>query len=151
MKTGECKSNLRLDDELINRIMMIPLGYSGKRIIIYFWIGVGAALFLRSVPIIGQASFWGARAAWYGSIIAYCFFFLHRYRVASRRKEIVGKLGLLKKIQNREKLDIVDYKAVEYVLWSISVSKEMTNYRIIIIFSILALMAGAYFDFIKIS
>jgi hypothetical protein len=140
------KSNIKLDKALIERISNIPKGYSNFRIYFYFWLGIVAAILLRAVPLIGSFEPLWAKISWYASILGYSFFFLHRYNVSTRRKRVVRKLDLLKKIENHEPLDIIDYHALTYILWSLSVSKEKLNYMIILIFSFIAICLGLIID-----
>lgn len=125
---------------------LIPVGYSKFRIEFIFWLGITSAVLLRAAKLIDPFSSSLGKLAWYTAVIGYIFFFIHRLQVSTRRKNVVEQLELLKKVENQEKLNDLDYKALKYILWSIHISKERINYIFIIIFSFVAVLAGLYID-----
>jgi hypothetical protein len=101
---------------------------------------------LRSIIIADYYSvFWG-KAIWYLGITGYLWFFAHRYRVARRRFGVIKDLNLLEKIRTRKKLSEKDYEGLEYLLWSLSVSKERANYYVISVFSVIAIALSLILD-----
>lgn len=142
------KKTSKITKEKIEEIKKIPIGYPKLTIEFYFWIGLISALLLRATYLLEPFNALSAKLAWYVGIGGYMLFFIHRHRVSVRRKNTVKSLGLLEKIKNHEKLDIVDYNALEYVLWSLSVSKEKLNYVIIIIFSCFAIISALTLEFL---
>ncbi|OGI08162.1 MAG: hypothetical protein A2Y40_08035 [Candidatus Margulisbacteria bacterium GWF2_35_9] len=137
-----------INRELIETIKKIPVGYSRFIIESFFWIGIVSAILLRLTYILEHYNPIWSKTAWYVGVLGYTLFFMHRYRVSARRKNTIRHLDLLKKIKNQEKLDEVDYNALEYVLWSISVSKEKLNYLIILVFSFIAVALALILEFI---
>jgi hypothetical protein len=124
----------------------IPRGYGIPVINLYFWIGLVSAILLRSIIIADYYSvFWG-KAIWYLGITGYLWFFAHRYRVARRRFSVIRDLNLLEKIRTRKKLSEKDYEGLEYLLWSLSVSKERANYYVISVFSVIAIALSLILD-----
>lgn len=73
-------------------------------------------------------------------------FFAHRFRVSKRRTRVLKDLNLLQKIKTGQKLNDEDIKGLEYVLWSLSVSKEKQNYLIISVFSVIAIALSLAMD-----
>ena len=125
----------------------IPPGYSMFVIKLFFWVGLISALLFRLVIIADHFSDFSARVLWYLGVFGYLFFFIHRYNIAKRRFNVIKELDILEKIQKRKTLTDTDYRALNYVLWSISVSKERLNYLIIFVFSIIAIIISLMLDF----
>lgn len=129
-----------------NPTFEIPHGYGMAVINLYFWIGLVSAIMLRSIIIADHYSiFWG-KAIWYLGITGYLWFFTHRYRVAKRRSGVIKDLGLLEKVRTRQKLTEKDFEGIEYLLWSLYVSKERVNYFVILVFSIIAIALSLSLD-----
>ncbi|MDQ1275366.1 MAG: hypothetical protein QG610_939 [Euryarchaeota archaeon] len=124
----------------------IPRGYGMPVINMYFWIGLVSAILLRSIIIADHYSvFWG-KTIWYIGVAGYLWFFTHRYHIAKRRFGVVQDLNLLEKVRTRQKLSEKDLEGLEYLLWSLSVSKERANYFIISVFSVLAITLSLSLD-----
>lgn len=140
------KEKMEIDQELLEQIKRIPVGYSHFRIEFFFWIGVVSAILLRGVKLTADVFPVFSRVGWYVAVIGYCFFFLHRLKVSNKRKSAIKQLDLLNKIKNKEPLNMIDYDALNYVLWSLSVSKEKMNYFIILAFSVVAIVVGLIVD-----
>ena len=124
----------------------IPKGYSLKRIQFYFWLGLVSAVFLRLIIIADYYSGIMSKALFYLGVIGYLVFFAHRYHIASRRVGVLTNLELLKKIENRTPLTDEDYHGLQYIMWSLSVSKERMNYLVIFAFSIIAIVLSLALD-----
>jgi hypothetical protein len=123
-----------------------PHRYSMSVINLYFWIGLISAVLLRGIIIADHYSiFWG-KAVWYIGVAGYLWFFTHRYHIAQRRFGVVKDLNLLEKVKNRQKLSDKDLEGLEYLLWSLSISKERINYLIISVFSIIAIILSLSLD-----
>lgn len=124
----------------------IPHGYGMPVIKLYFWVGLISAILLRSIIIADHYSiFWG-KAIWYLGIAGYLWFFTHRYNVAKRRFGVIKDLNLFEKIKSGQTLSEKDLEGLEYILWSLSVSKERTNYLIISVFSVIAIAISLGLD-----
>ncbi|AKB38463.1 hypothetical protein MSSAC_3873 [Methanosarcina siciliae C2J] len=113
---------------------------------LYFWVGLVSAILLRGIIIADHYSvFWG-KAIWYLGVTGYLWFFTHRYHIAKRRFSVVKDLDLLEKVRTRQKLSEKDLEGMEYLLWSLSVSKERANYLIITVFSVIAIALSLCLD-----
>ena len=124
----------------------IPEGYSSFAIQAYFLLGIASAFSLRAILIANHYYPLLAKFFWYFGIIGYLIFFLHRYEIAQRRYRLIKQLDLLNKIECCTALDPEVLKALKYVLWSVSISKERLNYMIISAFSIVAIAIALLLD-----
>jgi len=79
--------------------------------------------------------------------VGYLWFFAHRYHFGKRRFGVIRDLGLLGKIDRREALTEEDFEGLNYIMWSISVSKERLNYLVIFAFSVIAIVLSLALDF----
>lgn len=127
-------------------IFEVPRRYGMPVINLYFYIGLISAILLRSIIIANHYSvFWG-KAIWYIGVVGYLWFFTHRHHIAKRRFGVVKNLDLLEKVRNRQKLSDKDLEGLEYLLCSLSVSKERANYLIISVLSIIAIIVSLSLD-----
>ena len=124
----------------------IPKGYRISVIKMYFWVGLISALLLRLVIIADHYGDFYARVLWYLGVLGYLWFFAHRYHIGKRRFGVIRDLGLLEKIENREPLTEDDFEGLNYVMWSLSVSKERLNYLVIFAFSVIAILVSLVLD-----
>ena len=125
----------------------IPKGYRMPVIKMYFWVGLVSALLLRLVIIADHYGDVYARVLWYLGVLGYLWFFAHRYHIGKRRYGVIRDLGLLEKIERREALTEEDFEGLNYVMWSLSVSKERLNYLVIFTFSVIAIVLSLALDF----
>lgn len=124
----------------------VPQGYSLRRIQFYFWLGMISAILLRLIIIADYYNGVMAKALFYLGVMGYLVFFAHRYHVATRRVGVLRNLELLKKVEEKRPLSDQDYEGLEYIMWSLSVSKERLNYLVIFAFSILAIAGSLILD-----
>jgi len=124
----------------------IPEGYSMVVIKLYFWVGLISAILLRAILIADHYSDFIARVLWYLGVLGYMWFFAHRYHIAKRRFGVIKDLNLLGKIQTQEPLTEKDFEGLNYIMWSISVSKERLNYLVIFTFSVIAIILSLVLD-----
>ena len=124
----------------------VPEGYSLKRIQFYFWVGLLSAVFLRLIIIADYYNGILAKSLFYLGVLGYLLFFAHRYHIATRRVGVLRNLELLDKIEKRSSLSEEDYRGLEYIMWSLSVSKERMNYLVIFAFSIIAIVLSLALD-----
>ncbi|AKB76926.1 hypothetical protein MSHOH_0443 [Methanosarcina horonobensis HB-1 = JCM 15518] len=113
---------------------------------LYFWVGLISAILLRSIIVADHYSiFWG-KAIWYLGVAGYLWFFTHRYHIAKRRFGVIKDLNLFEKVRTRQKLSEKELEGLEYLLWSLSVSKERANYFVISVFSVIAIALSLSLD-----
>jgi len=124
----------------------IPRGYGMSVIKLYFWVGLVSAVLLRVIIIADHYSAFYAKVIWYLGVAGYLWFFMHRYHIAKRRFSVISDLELLKKIRNQQKLSEKDIEGLDYLLWSLSVSKERSNYLVISVFSVISIVLSLILD-----
>ncbi|MDP2217061.1 MAG: hypothetical protein Q8J68_07250 [Methanolobus sp.] len=125
----------------------IPRANSLRTVQFYFWLGIISAIFIRMVIIADHYSGLMSKAFFYLGVIGYFVFFAHRYRIATRRVGVLNDLELLRKVEERRPLNENDYEGLEYIVRSISLSKERLNYLVIIVFSLIAIFLSLTLDF----
>ena len=113
-------------------------------VLLFLWIGLTAAICIRSLMLISRHSPEAAEWVWRFAMLCYTIFFGYRYIIGKRRKSIVRDNKLIDEMEKVEDLDPDTRQAVLYVLNSIMRSKELFNYAFICILSIVALL----FDFL---
>jgi hypothetical protein len=86
------------------------------------------------------------RLFWYLGVVGNMLFFLFRAYITHRRKRLILELNLLQKLKVENGLCPQDYQAIGYVLSSLVASKEMWNYAIIFVFSVLAILWDLWFE-----
>jgi len=113
---------------------------------LYFWVGLISATLLRAILIADHYSDLLSRVLWYLGVIGYMWFFAHRYHIARRRFGVIKDLNLLGKIRMHEPLTEKDFEGLNYIMWSLSVSKERLNYLVIFTFSVIAIILSLVLD-----
>ncbi|MGV1100557.1 hypothetical protein ACUUL3_14270 [Thiovibrio sp. JS02] len=110
-------------------------------IYLFLIIGLLSAVAFRLLTIVN--TFYPAllRPLWYFGVIGYILFFAYRYHISEKRKKAIRENRLLEKIRAAAPLDREDRELIEYVLSSISKSKENINYLFIFALSIVAVAA----------
>ena len=124
----------------------VPEGYSMTIIKLYFWVGLISAILFRAIIIADYYSGVLSKVFWYVGVVGYLFFFAHRYHIAKRRFGVIRDLNLLEKIKSRDQLTEEDFEGLNYVMWSLSVSKERLNYLVIFAFSVIAIALSLMLD-----
>ncbi|KXS42650.1 hypothetical protein HWN40_05745 [Methanolobus zinderi] len=135
-----------MTESVSNLINNVPRGCSMRKIQFYFWLGLVSAVLLRLIIIADYYNGIMAKALFYLGVMGYLIFFAHRYHIATRRVGVLRNLELLKKVEERRTLSDKDYEGLEYIMWSLSVSKERMNYLVIFAFSILAIAGSLVLD-----
>jgi len=114
-----------------------------------FLVGLIATLAYRIIVILNYYSDLWVEIAWYVGTIGFIWYFAHRYRVENRRDNLVEKLELASKIQNKKELSNDDRDALVYILKGLKTSLAKWNYIAIFAISFLALFYAVYLDFLK--
>ena len=104
-----------------------------------FAVGLAGAVSLRLILLADAYRPELIRLFWYLGVVGNMFFFLFRSYITIRRTRLIKDLELLKKLEDGSPLDATEYKAVKYLVASLKVSKELWNYAVITIFSLLAI------------
>ncbi len=111
-----------------------------------FAVGFTGAISLRLILVAKAYKPEFIRLFWYLGVVGNMLFFLFRAYITHRRKRLILELNLLQKLQYGQCLCPQDYHAIRYVLSSLVTSKEMWNYAIIFVFSVLAILWDLWFE-----
>jgi hypothetical protein len=114
-------------------------------VLLFFWVGLTAGICVRSLTLIGHYSPVAAGWVWRFAMVCYIFFFGYRYLIGRRRMRIVRENKLIAEIEKASSLDPNVQQATLYILKSIVRSKELINYILICILSIIALFLDIFF------
>lgn len=109
-------------------------------VLLFFWLGLTAAVCIRSLMIVSRHSPEAAQWIWRFAMLCYTFFFGYRYLIGKRRRSIIREYHLIAEVENADSLAPATRQAVLYILNSITRSKELFNYAFICLLSILALL-----------
>lgn len=125
----------------MNRFTVLPKWVA----LLFFWIGLGAGICIRSLTLVAQVSPDASAWVWRVAMVSYTFFFGYRYIIGVRRKRIIKDCALIQKVKDSEGLDETTRLGVLYVLNSITRSLELINYAFISMLSIVALILDFFF------
>ncbi len=105
-----------------------------------FWIGIIATISYRIIVILNFYSQLWVDIAWNIGTIGFILYFIHRFRISSRRAKAIEEKKLVKKIKNCRELSRDDKKTLSLILKGLKTSKAKINYAVIFISSALALV-----------
>ena len=117
----------------------IPASYPNWVTWLAFGIGLTGAISLRLILIAKAYQPELIRVFWYIGVCGNMLFFLFRSYITHRRRRLIAGLGLLKKLQQKDKLCSEDYQALRYLVSSLYLSKERWNYLVISVCSLAAI------------
>lgn len=115
----------------------------------FFFLGVFSALAFRLLIVFHHINPVMVRPVWYTGVLGYTVFFLYRYEISKKRKKAVKDFSLLEKISEGKCLHGESQKAAEYLLRSITSSREDVNYLVIFVLSILAVLLDIAFTYTR--
>lgn len=118
-----------------------PHTVPGYIIYSFFVLGLISAVAFRAIIVFQRLEPSWVRPVWYVGTAGYFLFFLYRYRITRKRKNVVEKFQLIEKLKTNACLTDEDREVVLYLLSSIKVSLEDLNYAVIFILSIIAVCA----------
>lgn len=116
--------------------------------ILLFCVGVIATFSYRIIVILNHYSKFWVEVAWHIGTIGFIWYFVHRYRVASERANVIDERRLQRKILDNKELASDDKDALIYILNGLKSSKAKWNYIAIFAFSILALLYSVFSNII---
>lgn len=124
-----------------------PLVHSPLTRTFYFWTGIVATIAYRIIVILNNYDRMWAQIAWYVGTIGFVIYFIHRYEISERRFKLIKQHNLMEKMKNAN-LNNDEQAAMEYILNTLTSTKEKWNYIIIFAMSVFGLIAGLYLDFL---
>lgn len=116
---------------------------------IFFIIALVAAVSVRLVNVLLNASQFWAKAFWYIGVIGFAVYFLYKFNLDLRLKRYLEKSRLQEKLNQQEGLTQDEYKALAGLLCNLRSKKEAINYFFIFFTSAIALFLGIYQDFLS--
>ncbi len=102
-------------------------------------IGLWGGFSFRVLTVLDVVAPNWVRPVWYSAVIGYLFFFGYRFLITQRRRAMVLNHDLIGKVRDPATLAESDRKRIEYVLRSITRSRENINYLFIFVMSIVAI------------
>lgn len=126
--------------------MQVPHPHSQLVRNLFFVAGIIATLAYRVIVLIDDRA--TVQALWYIGTVGFIIYFAHRYQISTRRGRLIVENDLERKIAEVEGLGEQDKASMEYIFKTLRSSKEKWNSVVIFVSSIVALVLGAYLDFI---
>ncbi|MDD5191817.1 MAG: hypothetical protein PHH54_04045 [Candidatus Nanoarchaeia archaeon] len=114
----------------------------------FFIIGLIGAVGFRIVLIVNKWSTLSASLIWYIAVTSYILFYLYRYYIEQKRRQILVSGRLKYKLDNGIELNEQDRKNIKLIIDSLMVSKQNLNLIILVIVSIVSLIIQIVLDFI---
>ena len=105
----------------------------------YLWLGLLAGTAVRSLALLERTCPEAVIWTWRFAMASYTVFFGYRYLITRRRRRVISNFQLLDRVEEVE-LDEDTKVALQYVLRSISRSKELFNYAFIASISLIAIL-----------
>jgi hypothetical protein len=109
-------------------------------IIGFFILGLLSSVAFRAIIIFQKFEPDWVRPVWYFGVTGYMIFFLYRYRISQRRKQVIERTGIVAKLEQGAELDAEDRRATLYLVNSIRKSPEDWNYLAIGALSVIAVI-----------
>jgi len=116
---------------------------------IFFIIGLIATISMRIVTVMTDINPLYGKITWYLGVLGFFLFFIYQYRIYKSRNKLIIESKITEKTASRLPLEPSDYDLLQYVLCSLSKTKETFNYLFIFASSGIALATALYFDIFK--
>ncbi len=114
--------------------------------LLFFIVGLIGAIGFRAVLIINKFDFLLANLVWYVANFSYIFYYLYRYYIEQKRREILVSSRLKYKLDNNVEFNEDDKKNLKKIVDSLIVSKQNLNLIILIIMSVISLIIQIILD-----
>jgi len=131
--------NLTASHYTNNGSSKIPTSYPNWVTWLAFGLGLAGSISLRLILIAKAYQPELIRLFWYIGVCGNMLFFFFRSYITHRRRRLIAGLGLIKKLQQKDKLCSEDYQALRYLVSSLYSSKERWNYLVISVCSLAAI------------
>lgn len=113
-----------------------------------FWVGIIATIAYRIIVVLNFYSQIWVDIAWNIGTIGFIWYFIHRFKISSRRAKLIEKNKLAERVMSGEKLSETDRRSISNILNGLKNSKAKANYAVIFISSILALIYSIIIRFV---
>jgi hypothetical protein len=115
----------------------------------FFFLGILSAIAFRMIIIFQRLDPVWVRPVWYIGVFGYIGFFMYRYIIARKRKNVIRDFKLIEKVKANACLLDEEKEVTAYLLSSLKKSHEDINYLIIFILSIVAILIDLALSFYK--
>lgn len=106
----------------------------------FFFLGILSAIAFRIIIIFQRLEPEWVRPVWYIGVLGYIGFFMYRYAIARKRKNVIRDFGLIEKVRANACLSDEEREVTTYLLSSLKKSHEDINYLIIFLLSIITIL-----------
>ena len=127
---------------------MPTLSHSAYRVLI-FVVGIIATISYRLVIVLNHYSAAWVEISWYIGTIGFIWYFGHRWRVETKREQLIKRLDLAGKIETGQALGLEEKEALTYILKGLRTSLARWNYIVIFASSFLAIIYAVAADLFK--
>ena len=115
----------------------------------FFFLGIISAIAFRIIIIFQRLEPAWVRPVWYIGVFGYIGFFMYRYVIARKRKNVIRDFGLIEKVRGNACLSDEEREVTTYLLSSLKRSHEDINYLIIFVLSIVTILADLVLSFYR--
>jgi hypothetical protein len=115
----------------------------------FFFLGILSAIAFRAIIIFQRLEPEWVRPVWYIGVLGYIGFFMYRYAIARKRKNVIRDFELIEKVRASACLSDEEREVTTYLLSSLKKSHEDINYLIIFLLSIITILADLVLSLLK--
>ncbi|MBT4857303.1 hypothetical protein HON52_03935 [Candidatus Uhrbacteria bacterium] len=116
--------------------------------LLYFWIGILAAVAYRAIIVLNFFEPIWVKVAWYVGTIGFIFYFWSRYRVVKQFSKLIHEQKLVSAVKKAGNITTDQKQALSHIIETLRTTKAQLNYEIIFVLSIVALVIGVVLDFL---
>ena len=113
----------------------------------FFLLGIVSAIAFRIIIVFQRIEPEWVRPVWYIGVLGYIGFFMYRYAIARKRKNVIKDFELIEKVRANACLSKEEREVVTYLLSSLKKSHEDTIYLIIFLLSIISILVDLALSF----
>jgi len=115
----------------------------------FFFLGILSAIAFRIIIIFQRLEPAWVRPVWYIGVFGYIGFFMYRYVIARKRKNVIRDFELIEKVRANACLSDEEREVTTYLLSSLTKSHEDINYLIIFVLSIVTILVDLVLSLYK--
>lgn len=115
----------------------------------FLFVGLIATVAIRIVNIVMDFSPLWAKSAWYIGVAGFLIYFLYKYRQHRTIRRFLVKSDISRKLKLGAALSKEESAFLSSLLCALRSRKDMINFFVIFLTSVLALLLGVYQDFLN--
>ncbi len=116
--------------------------------LLFFWAGLIATVAYRIIIILNLYNPLWVKVSWYIGTVGFILYFWHRFRVATKRANLIKDYDLISTVDKAQGIDHQKKLALRYLVKTSLTSKSRWNSALIFILSVVALIIGIILDLI---